>query len=64
MQVCCIKLKVHSTKLVVFQNMITAVLLWNPVPPSRHVPVQNCLLIVYKDYVVFQNMITAVPVLL
>ena len=39
-QVYCIKLKVHSTKSAVFQNMITAVLLWNRFPPSRVVPVQ------------------------
>ena len=39
LQVYCIKLKVHSTKSVVFQNMITAVPLWNHFSPSRLVPV-------------------------
>ena len=65
LQVYCIKLKVHSTKSVVFQNMITAVSLWNRVKisPSRLVPVQKCLQFI-ENIIVYQNVITAVLVLL
>ena len=64
LQVYCIKLKVHSTKSVVFQNMITAVSLWNRVKisPSRLVLVQKCLQFI--ENIVYQNVITAVLVLL
>ena len=41
--VCCIKLKVHSTKYVVFQNITAVLLLLNRFSPSRLVPVNKCL---------------------